>query len=69
MAYLTDLLWQHPQPVIFANLMVQGRAGLAEGLMNLRCSVQAALSEEAKDKGGSWSVQAVNSLLPRKWSW
>lgn len=51
MAYLTDLLWQHPQPVIFANLMVQGRAGLAEGLMNLRCSVQAALSEEAKDKG------------------
>ena len=51
MAYLTDLLWQHPQPVIFANLMVQGRAGLKEGLMNLRCSVLAALSEEARDKG------------------
>lgn len=51
MAYLTNLLWQHPEPVIFANLMVQGRAGLKEGLMNLRCSVLAALSEEARDKG------------------
>jgi len=51
MAYLTDLLWKHPQPVIFANLMVQGRAGLKEGLMNLRCSVIAALSEDARDKG------------------
>ena len=51
MAYLTNLLWQHSEPVIFANLMVQGRAGLKEGLMNLRCSVLAALSEEARDKG------------------
>lgn len=51
MAYLTDLLWKHPQPVIFANLMVRGRPGLKEGLMNLRCSVFAARLEEAKDKG------------------
>ena len=51
MAYLADLLWQHPQPVIFANLMVQGRAGVKEGLMNLRCSVLAALSPDAHGKG------------------
>lgn len=51
MAYLTDLLWAHPEPIIFANLMVRGRAGLKEGLMNLRCSVLAAISEEVKGKG------------------
>ena len=51
MAYLVNLLWQHPEPVIFANLMVQGRAGLKEGLVNLHCSVLAALSPEARDKG------------------
>jgi L-asparaginase len=51
MAYLTDLLWQHDQPVIFANLMVRGRAGVKEGLMNLHCAVQAALSPEAEGKG------------------
>lgn len=51
MAYLTDLLWQHEQPVIYANLMVQGRAGLEEGLINLRCSVLAALSDDARNKG------------------
>jgi len=51
MAYLTDLLWQHPEPCVFANLMVQGRAGVEEGLINLHCSVQAALSPEARDKG------------------
>ena len=51
MSYMADLLWQHPQPVIFANLMVQGRAGVKEGLMNLHCSVLAALSPDAQDKG------------------
>jgi len=51
MAYMADLLWKHPEPLIFANLMVQGRAGVEEGLMNLRCSVQAALSANARDKG------------------
>ncbi len=51
MAYFTSLLWQHPVPVIFANLMVQGRAGVKEGLMNLHCAVRAALSEETKDMG------------------
>lgn len=51
MSYTTDLLWQHPQPVIFANLMVQGRAGVREGLMNLLCSVMAALSPDSKGKG------------------
>ena len=51
MSYIADLLWQHPEPVIFANLMVQGRAGVEEGLMNLRCSVLAALSDEARGRG------------------
>ena len=51
MAYMADLLWQHSEPLIFANLMVQGRAGVEEGLMNLRCSVLAALSAGARDKG------------------
>lgn len=51
MAYLTDLLWPHDEPVIFANLMIQGRAGQEEGLTNLSCSVRAALSPEAKGKG------------------
>lgn len=51
MAYLVNLLWRHPEPVIFANLMVQGRAGLREGLVNLRCSVQAAMSPDAAGKG------------------
>lgn len=51
MSYMADLLWQHPQPVIFANLMVQGRAGVKEGLMNLHCSVLAALSPDAQGKG------------------
>lgn len=51
MSYIADLLWQHPEPVIFANLMVQGRAGVEEGLMNLRCSVLAALSDEARNRG------------------
>ena len=51
MAYLVDLLWQHPEPVVFANLMVQGRAGLKEGLINLHCAVLAAASPEARDKG------------------
>lgn len=51
MAYMTDLLWNHEQPVIYANLMVQGRAGMKEGLMNLRCSVLAALSPESRGKG------------------
>lgn len=51
MSYMTDLLWRHPEPVIFANLMVQGRAGVKEGLMNLKCSVQTAMSPDARDKG------------------
>lgn len=51
MAYLTDLIWQHSEPCVFANLMVRGRAGVEEGLVNLRCSVQAVLSPEARDKG------------------
>lgn len=51
MSYMADLLWQHPQPVIFANLMVQGRAGLEVGLKNLHCSVLAALSPEAQNRG------------------
>ncbi|MEG1602868.1 MAG: asparaginase domain-containing protein [Cloacibacillus sp.] len=51
MAYLVDLLWQRPIPVIFANLMVQGRAGVKEGLMNLHCAVRAALSGEAREMG------------------
>ncbi|MDY2984530.1 MAG: asparaginase domain-containing protein [Synergistes jonesii] len=51
MAYLVNLLWQHEAPVIFANLMVQGRAGVKEGLMNLHCSVLAALSDDARGRG------------------
>ena len=51
MAYMVDLLWEHRQPVIFANLMVQGRAGVREGLMNLSCSVLAALSPDAQGRG------------------
>lgn len=51
MAYLTDLLWSHEEPVIFANLMIQGRAGQEDGLINLGCSVRAALSEDARGKG------------------
>lgn len=51
MAYMADLLWQHSEPVIFANLMTQGRAGLGEGLKNLNCSVLAALSPEARNRG------------------
>lgn len=50
-AYFVSLLWKHEEPVIFANLMVQGRAGVEEGLMNLHCSVLAALSPEARGKG------------------
>lgn len=51
MSYLTDLIWPHSEPVIFANLMVQGRAGKEEGLTNFRCSVLAALSGEARGRG------------------
>ncbi|NLV82334.1 MAG: asparaginase [Synergistaceae bacterium] len=51
MSYMADLLWQNPEPVIFANLMVKGRAGLEEGLKNLNCSVLAALSPEAQNIG------------------
>lgn len=51
MAYLTDLLWPHEEPVIFANLMIQGRSGQEEGLVNLECSVRAALSADARGKG------------------
>ena len=51
MAYFANLLWQHPAPLIFANLMVQGRAGVKEGLMNLHCAVRAALTEETQDMG------------------
>ena len=38
-AYLVNLLWKRSEPVIFANLMVQGRAGVKEGLMNLHRAV------------------------------
>ena len=48
MAYMTDLLWQHDEPVIFANLLVQGRAGVKEGLMNLHCAVLSAMSDDAR---------------------
>ena len=58
MAYLVNLLWQHSEPVIFANLMVQGRAGLKEGLVNLHCSV---LADLAHGKG-----QGRASLLQRR---
>lgn len=51
MTYLTDLLWQHDEPVIYANLMIQGRGGQEEGLMNLGCSVRAALSQDARGIG------------------
>lgn len=51
MAYLTDLLWPHEEPVIFANLMIRGRVGNEEGLVNLNCSVRAALSQDARSKG------------------
>lgn len=51
MAYLVSLLWKADEPVIFANLMVQGRAGVKEGLMNMHCSVLAALSPESRGKG------------------
>lgn len=50
-AYLVNLLWKRSEPVIFANLMVQGRAGVKEGLMNLHCAVLAALSPAAQNKG------------------
>lgn len=50
-AYLVNLLWQRSEPVIFANLMVQGRAGVKEGLMNLHCAVLAALSPAAGNRG------------------
>ncbi len=51
MAYLVDLLWKRSEPVIFANLMVQGRAGVKEGLMNLHCAVLAAISPLARGRG------------------
>lgn len=51
MAYLTDLLWPYDEPVIYANLMIQGRGGQEEGLINLGCSVRAALSADARAKG------------------
>lgn len=51
MAYMADLLWQHDEPVIFANLLVQGRAGVKEGLMNLHCAVLSAMSDDARCKG------------------
>ncbi len=50
-AYLVNLLWKRSEPVIFANLTVQGRAGVKEGLMNLHCAVLAALSPSAQNKG------------------
>ena len=50
-AYLVNLLWKRSEPVIFANLMVQGRAGVKEGLMNLHCAVLAALSPGAQNRG------------------
>lgn len=50
-AYLTDLLWSHEQPVIFANLMICGRGGQEEGLINMGCSVRAMLSQESHGKG------------------
>lgn len=50
-AYLVDLLWPHEEPVIFANLMIQGRGGQEEGLINLKGSVRAALSRDARGKG------------------
>ncbi|MCF0247713.1 MAG: asparaginase [Synergistes sp.] len=51
LVYFVNLLWQHSEPVIFVNLMLQGRSGLDEGLLNLRCSVLAALTPEARDSG------------------
>lgn len=51
MAYMADLLWQHDEPVIFANLLVQGRAGVKEGLANLHCAVLSAMSDDARCKG------------------
>lgn len=51
MAYLTDLLWPYDEPVIFANLMIQGRGGQEEGLINLGCAVRAVLSQDARGKG------------------
>lgn len=51
MSYMADLLWKHEEPVIFANLMVQGRAGLEEGIKNLHCSVLAALSPSTYNRG------------------
>ena len=51
MAYFVNLLWHFEEPVIFANLMVQGRAGVKEGLMNMHCSVLAALSADSHGRG------------------
>ena len=51
MAYMANLLWRREEPVIFASLMLRGRTGAKEVLMNLRCSVLAALSDGARGKG------------------
>ncbi|MEG1642428.1 MAG: asparaginase domain-containing protein [Synergistaceae bacterium] len=51
MAYMTDLLWKHDEPLIYANLLVRNCDGKREGLMNFKSSVIAALSEQTKGKG------------------
>lgn len=51
MSHLTDLLWTYDEPVIFANLLIQGRGGQEDGLINFRCAVRAALSPDARGKG------------------
>ncbi|MCX7828045.1 MAG: asparaginase [Thermanaerothrix sp.] len=51
MAYLVDLLWPYPQPVVFAGLGSPARHGSNEGVINLRQAVLSASSEECWGMG------------------
>ena len=50
MAYLTDLLWPYPQPVVFTGAGSPARRGSNEGMVNLHQSLVAAASR------GTWGL-------------
>lgn len=50
-AYLTNLLWEHEEPVIFANLLVALSESKSAGFANFKNSVITALSDESQNRG------------------